>query len=397
MNTEALELEDAQARLLALVRPLPVEHVDMASARGHYLAEPLLALRTQPAAALSAMDGYAVRGGSAGPWRVIGESAAGRPFVGSISREDAVRIATGALLPAGCDAVVIQENCRRDGDALTLTDGAAPPIGAHVRPTGLDFTADAELLPAGTHIGPAQIALALAAGHTHLPVRRAPRIAVIETGDELAPPGAPSDPHRLPASNGAMLAAQFAALPGHVETIGPVTDTLEALAAAFARAETADLLVTSGGASVGDHDLLQPALAAWGAQAVFWRVAIRPGKPLLVAVRGAQIVIGLPGNPVSSYVTAFLFALPLARALMGARDPLPTAMIAKLAVPLATGGPRREFVRGVYRAGAVTAQRQQDSGTLHPLATSNALIDRSANASPADTGEEVDIYLLENG
>ena len=397
MNAEALELEDAQARLLALAVPLPVEHVEVAGARGRYLAEPLVALRTQPAAALSAMDGYAVLGGTAGPWRVIGESAAGHPFAGMVGAADAVRIATGAVLPAGSDAVAIQENCRRAGVVLTLTAGAPPSPGTHVRAAGLDFGTGADLLPAGTQLGPAQIALALAAGHTHLAVRRSPRIVVIETGDELAAPGVPTDPHRLPASNGAMLAAQFAALPVHVETIGPVADTLEALAAAFARAETADLVVTSGGASVGDHDLLQPALAAWGAQAVFWRVAIRPGKPLLVATRGAQIVIGLPGNPVSSYVTALLFALPLARALMGAGAPLPQAQTARLAAPLAAGGPRREFIRAVYRDGEVTAQRLQDSGTLLALARSKALIERAANAPAAAAGDDVKVYLLQNG
>ncbi len=397
MNAEALELEDAQARLLALARPLPVEHVDFPCALGRYLAEPLVALRTQPAAALSAMDGYAVLGGTAGPWRVIGESAAGHPLVGSIGAGDAVRIATGALVPAGADAVVIQENVRRDGDVLTLTAGAPPSPGAHVRAAGLDFGTGADLLPAGTHIGPAQIALALAAGHTHLAVRRLLRIVVIETGDELAAPGVPAAAHRLPASNGAMLAAQFAALPAQIESIGPVGDTLAALAAAFARAETADLVVTSGGASVGDHDLLQPALAAWGANGVFWRVAIRPGKPLLVATRGAQIVIGLPGNPVSSYVTALLFALPLARALMGSGDPLLSPIVAHLAAPLAPGGQRREFLRAVCAGGEVTPQRQQDSGTLLALATSNALIDRAANAAAAASGDAVRVYLIQNG
>ena len=396
MNAEALELEDAQARLLALVRPLPVEHVDVADTRGRYLAAPLVAFRTQPAAALSAMDGYAVRAG-AGPWSVVGESAAGHPYAGILAPAEAVRIATGAVLPAGADAVIIQENCDRDGDVLTQTAGAAPEPGAHVRAAGIDFHQGDELLAAGTLIGPAQIALALAAGHKYLAVRRAPRIAVIETGDELAPPGTPADLHHLPASNGAMIAAQFAALPGHLAIIGPVGDTLEALAGALVEAEGADLVVTSGGASVGDHDLLQPALAAWGAEAVFWRVAIRPGKPLLVATRGAQIIIGLPGNPVSSYVTALLFALPVGRALLGATSPLPETLSAKLAAPLAAGGPRREFVRAVYRGGTVTAQSQQDSGTLLALAKSNALIYRAAHAPAATAGSEVRVYLIQNG
>lgn len=394
-----LPLEEAQARLLALAVPLPVEHVAVEEAAGRYLAEPLRARRTQPAADLSAMDGYAVLAEPlAGPWRVIGESAAGHPFSGTVGAGEAVRISTGALMPTGAGAVVLQEDLVRTADTVTLTGSPPAPAGRHIRRCGMDFADGAELLGTGARIGPAQVSLGFAAGHTHLAVRRPPRLAILDSGDELASPGEPCPAHRIPASNGAMLAAMAAAtVPCVIDRLGPVADSLEALADALDRAEFADVIVTSGGASVGDHDLVRPALEAWGARIDFWKVAIKPGKPLLIAQRGHQIVVGLPGNPASSLVTAHFFLLPLLRALLGATQCLPLAVTTRLAAPLRAGGPRREFLRGRWDGTVVDTGHEQDSGALAALAASNVLIDRPANAPALGVGDPVTIFPLAHG
>jgi molybdopterin molybdotransferase len=261
----------------------------------------------------------------------------------------------------------------------------------------MDFAEGREVLAAGMRIGPAQAALAIAAGHSLIPVRRRPRLAIIDSGDELATDFDSCAPHQIPASNGAMLTAMAAALPCTAERLGPVADDMDALAQVLARAADADLIVTSGGASVGDHDLVRPALEAWGADIDFWRVAIKPGKPILVARKGHQLVLGLPGNPVSSYVTAYLFMLPLLRALLGAADPLPRGVHARLAAPLRPGGSRREFLRASWDGRGIAAHPIQDSGALASLAASNALIDRPAQAPAGEIGEDVLAYLLENG
>ena len=393
-----LPLEEAQARLLALAAPLPIEHIAVEEAQGYYLAAPLTAQRTQPAADLSAMDGYALAPGDLpGPWRVVGESAAGHPYAGTIRAGEAVRISTGALLPHGADIVLCQEDATRDGDTLRLTGTPPHPADAHIRRTGFDFGLGHPLLPAGTWIGPAQIALAMTAGHKHLPVHRAPRLAILDSGDELAPPGPDCPAHQIPASNGAMLAAMAAPLPSHIQRLGPVPDDQAALVAALHAASDADVIVTSGGASVGDHDLIRPALREWGADIDFWRVAIRPGKPLLIAQRGAQIVLGLPGNPVASLVTAHFFLLPLLRQMLGAARTLPMPMRATLAEDVGAGGARREFLRGAWDGQSVTPRMMRDSSALASMALSNCLIERAANAPPLQAGENVMIYLLQAG
>ncbi|OYZ29043.1 MAG: hypothetical protein B7Y31_12960 [Novosphingobium sp. 16-62-11] len=261
----------------------------------------------------------------------------------------------------------------------------------------MDFSAAGELMPAGTRIGPAQIALAIAGGHSHLPVRRLLKLAVIDSGDELVPPGQDAGLHQLPASNGPMLCAMAAALPVEIKALGPIPDQLEALTAALESANDADIIVTSGGASVGDHDLVRPALEAVGATLDFWRVGIKPGKPLLVARRWKQVILGLPGNPASAYVTAFLFLLPLLRASAGAAAPLPRTIPARLAAPLGKGGSRMEFLRAVWDGANVALDPLQDSGALSPLARANALVVREAWAEAKAAGTDVPVYLLENG
>jgi molybdopterin molybdotransferase len=396
-----LPLEEAQARLLAHVPPLATESLAPELALGRYLAEELLARRTQPAADQSAMDGYAVVPDDlAGPWRIIGESAAGHPFGGTLAPGTAARISTGALLPSGTGAVIVQEDIARDGQNISLTGQAPSPPAKHIRREGLDFRNGDLLLPPGTRIGPAQLGLAITAGHSQITVRRLPRIAIIDSGDELTSGGDACAAHQIPASNGAMLAALAAQVPCCIERLGPVADDLDAIADVLSRAEQADLIVTSGGASVGDHDLIRPALEAWGAKIDFWRIAIKPGKPLLVATRAKglehQLILGLPGNPVSSHVTAFLFMLPLLRALSGAAKPLPRTIRTTLSSPLEPSGSRREFLRARWDGAEIIAQSLQDSGAMASLANSNALIDRPANAPAASAGEQVFAYLLEN-
>ncbi|MCT2399520.1 molybdopterin molybdotransferase MoeA [Novosphingobium mangrovi (ex Huang et al. 2023)] len=401
-NVPPMPLEEAQERLLALVEPLPMQHVDIEGSIGRYLAEGLVARRTQPAADLSAMDGYAVTGDDmAGPWSVVGESAAGHPYPGEVASGQAIRISTGAVLPVGAEAVILQEDLARDDGRITLTGEPPEPKHKHIRRSGLDFVAGRELLAAGTLIGPAQAALALAAGHKHMPVCRKPRITVIDSGDELATDPETCEPHQIPASNGTMLLSMARTLPVTAERSGPIPDTLDALISAFDAAHRADVIVTSGGASVGEHDLVRPALEAWGATLDFWRVAIKPGKPILVARRerpeGTQIVIGLPGNPVSSFVTAYHFLLPVLRRLLGARHALPMSIVTRLGAPMRANGGRREFVRGSWDGQCVVPHSIQDSGALSALAASNVLIDRQAHAPQGEPGEEARVFLIENG
>lgn len=393
-----LPLAEAQRRLLALARPLGAEALATEAALGRYLAADLPARRTQPAADLSAMDGYAMGDPAAGPWKVVGESAAGRPFTGELVPGQAVRISTGALIPRGAGAVLLQEEALREGDDLALAPGGeASP--RHIRRRGFDFAEGDIVLRAGHPIGPGQLALALSAGHGsgRLDVGRLPRVAVIDSGDELVT-GAPNAlAHQLPASNGAMIAAMVAPLAASVERLGPVPDRMEALAHALAQAEGADVVVTTGGASVGDHDLVRPALEAWGATIDFWRVAMKPGKPLLLARRGEAFVLGLPGNPVSSYVTAFLLLLPLLRRLASAAAPLPYPLPARTAWALPPGGSRLEFVRARLVDGMVTPLDEQDSSGVRALAAADVLIERPIDAPAVAAGGEVRVYWLANG
>jgi molybdopterin molybdotransferase len=389
-----LALEDAQARLLALAPLLPIEAIPTEAALGRYLAEDIRAARTQPAADLSAMDGYALAPGD-GPWTFVGESRAGAPFAGCLSPNQCARISTGAVVPAGADRVLMQEDAVREGDRVTATD--LPPSGRHIRARGFDFNAGDLLLTRGTQMTPGRIALTLAAGHGQVMVPRRVRVAVMDSGDELAPDPSNCAPHQVPASNAAMIAAMLAPLGCEVTRLGPVPDTHTALTAALAEAESADILITSGGASVGDHDLVKPALADWGADIAFWKVAIKPGKPLLVATRGRQVILGLPGNPVSSFVTAFLFALPLVRAGQGDPAPLPRAAELRAGEALPAIGPRREFLRAVSDGATVRLAGSQDSSALSALAMANCLIDRAAGAAAVEAGEAVRVFYIQNG
>ncbi len=396
---EALALDEAQARLLALAPVLPVETIPVAAASGRMLAEDLHAARTQPPADLSAMDGYALCGDGPGPWQRIGESRAGAPFEATLTPGQCVRISTGAHVPMGADRVLLQEDAAIDGDQVTAAE--TPPAGRHIRARGFDFSEGSLLIERGTVMTPARIALAVAAGRSTLAAARPPHVAILDTGDELAADPAQCAPHQIPASNGAMLAAMLAPLGCTITRLGPVGDDHSALAAALARAEQADIVITSGGASVGDHDLVQAALARWGAQIAFWKVAMKPGKPMMVATRakiGApQLVLGLPGNPVSCFATAFLFALPVVRASMGAREALPLRYRLVTGEDLPPVGPRREFLRAVNDGGIARLVGSQDSSALMALADANCLIDRTAGSPALLKGSDVWGYLLHIG
>lgn len=389
-----LPVADAQARLFALARRLPIEMVPVGRSVGRWLARDILALRDQPWADLSAMDGYAVRAAEyPGPWRLAGESAAGAAHLPALSPGEAVRIFTGAPLPPGADAILMQENATRDGDLLRAS--ADPlPAGRHVRPAASDFARDTVLLRAGTRIGPAQIALAVLAGHGDLPVHARPRVALLSTGNELVPPGAPTPPGFLPSSNAPMLAAMLADVPCDVIDLGIIADDLDAMVAALEQAREADIIVSTGGASVGDHDLVRPAFAKAGGTLDFWKIRMRPGKPLMAGRLGGSLFLGLPGNPVSAFVTGTLFLLPLIRHLGGAADPLPPVGESRLASPLPATGDRDDYLRAWRSRDGAVSVTSQDSAATAAMAQADCLILRPAGSPPALPGDRVTVLPL---
>ncbi|VVT07133.1 Molybdopterin molybdochelatase [Sphingomonas sp. EC-HK361] len=392
--TPLIPVEEAQRRLLSTLTPVPIEHVTLTEAIGRWAAADMPARRDQPAVDLSAMDGYAIRHADMpGPWRIVGESAAGRPFDGTVGPGEAARIFTGAAMPAGTDSVLIQEEAARDGQHLTLTGEGPPARGRNVRPRGLDFFAGDTLVSAGERLTPARLAVLAIGGHSQVPVRRRVRVAIAATGDELVAAGQPVTGTALPESNRLLLSAMLADLPVDIIDLGILPDELTVLRDAFAGVE-ADLLVTTGGASVGDHDLVRPALEAAGGTIDFWRVALRPGKPMMAGRIGAMPVLGLPGNPVSAFVTALLFVRPVIAALAGAGDPLPVPVTATLGEDLPANGARTDYLRATLQAGRVFASTIQDSSMLRTLARADCLVIRPAHAASARAGESAEILLL---
>ncbi|OWK32167.1 molybdopterin molybdotransferase MoeA [Sphingomonas mucosissima] len=392
--SDLLPVAEAQARLLAASPPVGLETLPITEAVGRWAAAPILARRTQPAHDLSAMDGYALRFADLpGPWRVIGESAAGRPFDGAVNSGEAVRIFTGAEMPAGADTVLVQEEAARDGDRLTLNGEGPPRYAANVRRKGLDFSKGDPLVAAGERLTAARLAVAATGGAGDVSVRRRVRVAIAATGDELVEPGTPFGAHSLPESNRLLLRALLADLPVDIIDLGILPDRLDVLTRAFATVD-ADLLVTTGGASVGDHDLVQPALRAAGAGIDFWRVALRPGKPLMAGRRGEMAVLGLPGNPVSAFVTTLLFVKPLVAHLAGAADPMPVTTHAVLGEALPTNGPRTDYMRAELRNGRAFVASIQDSSMLLTLARAGCLIVRAAHDPARACGESAEILMI---
>ncbi|WP_277970713.1 molybdopterin molybdotransferase MoeA [Sphingomonas echinoides] len=388
-----LAVADALSRLLALAPVIATETVPLRAAGGRWATSDLAANRTQPARDLSAMDGYAVRFDDlGGPLRLIGESAAGNPFDGTLGAGETVRIFTGAALPPGADAVLVQEEAARDGD-IVRRSGDGPVRGGNIRRAGIDFTHNDTLIAMGDRLTPARIALAASGGHGSLTVARRVRVAIVASGDELTLPGAPLSDRTLPESNGVMLAAMLADLPVEIIDLGILPDRLDTITDAFRTVE-ADILVTTGGASVGDHDLIRPALAAAGGAIDFWRIALRPGKPMLAGKIGDMLVLGLPGNPVSAFVTATIFLKPLIAAMVGARDPHPVFYPAILGAPVRENDRRQDYMRAVTRDGRVYVAERQDSSLLKTLAGADCMIVRAPFAPAAAVGDSVEILPI---
>ncbi|MEO1265622.1 MAG: gephyrin-like molybdotransferase Glp, partial [Pseudomonadota bacterium] len=366
------------------------------------LAEPVVAAFDQPPFSASAMDGYAVISADVATLpaalNVIGEAAAGAGFAGTLGPGEAIRIFTGAPIPHGADAIIIQENTERDGDVVRVVDGAPDP--AHVRPRGADFRHGETLLEAGHVLSPRTLTLAAAAGYGAVSVRRRPRVAVIATGDELVAPGTPPGPDQIVCSNAFGIVAMLARAGAEPQFLGIARDTTADLEAMLARAADADLVITIGGASVGDHDLVGPVLRSAGVTMDFWKIAMRPGKPLMFGSRGGQRFLGLPGNPVSALICARLFALALTDRMLGHDHAQMTPETAQLSAPLPANGARTHYMRAVSTrdaAGAITvsAFRSQDSARLAPLTAADVLIIRPPNAPAAAPGETVEILRID--
>jgi molybdopterin molybdotransferase len=352
---------------------------------------------------MSAMDGYAVRSADASNvgarLKVIGEVAAGRPFETALDAGEAVRIFTGGVIPQGADAVVIQEDTVRDGDSIDITEAAI--AGRHIRPAGVDFREGDVLLRAGRRLTDRDLSLAAGMNYPQLGVRRRPKVAVLATGDELVMPGSTPGPGQIVYSNGYALRAMARSEGAETIDLGIAADTVAATTDGIRRARDsgADILITTGGASVGDHDLVKQSLEAEGVAMAFWRIAMRPGKPMMHGRLGAMRVIGLPGNPVSSYVCGFLFMVPLIRALAGRSDVHHATEAAVLGRDLAANDVREDYLRARLeeRADGVliaTPVDHQDSSLLGNLAAARALVIRSPFAPAAPVGSPCTILRL---
>ncbi len=395
-----LSFEAARDRLIALARPLPAEEVPIASAAGRRPAAPLVARLTRPDAPTSAMDGYALAFADAGqPLAIVGEAPAGRPFPRRLGRGEAVRIFTGGHLPPGADCVALQEDARVADGMLTLPAGAVSGPGDHVRAQAADFAAGDPLWPAGRALTPAALGLLASAGHASIAVHRKPRVALISTGDELVAPGMTPAPGQAVAANALALAALLEGHGAEIVAMPLVGDDLEVLERTLADAAArADLVVPIGGASVGDHDLVRPALASLGADIDFWRVALRPGKPLFAGRLGEAAVVGLPGNLASAFVCARLFLVVLLRAMGGASDPLDCWIDARLTTPLGANGPRAHAMRarledcGLERC--VTPDPRQDSALASVLARADCLLWRPPHAGPLPADATVPVLAF---
>ncbi len=397
-----MPVTEALQRVLADANALPAETVALNDALGCVLTEDVKALRTQPPAAVSAMDGYAVRAADIGTapvkLKLIGEVAAGHPFEGKVGAGQAARIFTGGVMPEGADTVVIQELTARDGDTVTIQKPTVK--GRNVRGQGIDFSQDQILLRKGRRLTDRDLMLAAAMNYPTLRVHRRPKVAVLGTGDELVAPGCTPGPGEIVYSNGFALLALARSEGAEVIDLGIARDRVEDIAAAVRRARAlgADILVTSGGASVGEHDLVQRALAAEGLALSFWRVALRPGRPMMHGRLGAMQVLGVPGNPVSSYVCAFLFLVPLIRRLAGRGDVVRIPEPARLGRDLPANDERTDYLRATLEAGpdglVATPVRSQDSSLMAPLAKADCLVIRAPNAPAAPAGSACVILKL---
>jgi len=391
-----ISVDEALARVLRPLDKLPPEQISLTDGLGRVLAEDLPARRTQPPFAVSAMDGYAVRADDVAripaELRIVAEVPAGAGFDGEVGAGEAARIFTGAPMPAGTDTVVIQEDTERDGDHVRVLETARR--GRYVRPAGLDFAEGDVLLRAGRRLTARDIGLAAAMNRPWLFVHRRPRVGILSTGDEIVMPGDPIGPHQIVSSNALALAAFVVACGGVPVSVGNAPDDPEALRRIAAATSGVDLLVTTGGASVGEHDLVREALAADGLELNFWQIAMRPGKPLMLGrYRGAPM-LGLPGNPVSTLVCALLFLKPALDRLSGVPDSAEPMPQARLAVPLPKNDRRQDYLRARLARAAdgaleVAPFEVQDSSMMRPLAAADCLVMRPPQAPAAAAGEMV--------
>ena len=398
-----MPVADALAAILEGSEPMGEEMVALEDTYHRVLARDIAARRTQPPQAMSAMDGYAVRAADAGQvntrLKVIGEVAAGRPFDRALGKGEAARIFTGGVIPDGADAVVIQEDTVADGNCITLTEAAA--TGRHIRPAGVDFREGDVLLSGGSRLTERDLSLAASMNYPELPVRRRPRVALLATGDELVMPGSTPGPGQIVYSNGYALRALARAEGADTIDLGVAADTVESTTAGIRRAREAgaDILVTTGGASVGDHDLVKESLEAENVTIAFWKIAMRPGKPMMHGRLGGMRVVGVPGNPVSSYVCTFLFVVPLIRALSGRKTLHHARETAVLGRDVGVNDVREDYLRARLEERAdgtlvATPVNHQDSSLLANLAAAQALVIRAPFAPAAKAGAVCEILRL---
>jgi molybdopterin molybdotransferase len=397
-----ISVEEARGRILDMLKPTPAEVVALAQAWYRVTACDVAARVTQPPADVSAMDGYALRAadGTAGAGlMVIGAAPAGHPFDGQVGPGQTVRLFTGSVVPAGADAILLQEDATRDGDSVRVNEAVV--AGRHIRRAGQDFAAGDVVVPAGRRITARDVGLAAAANHPWLSVRRRPRVAILATGDEIVMPGEPIPPGGIVSSNSHALAALVRAAGGE-PTILPIARDEHTEIGAVADSVTGmDILVTTGGASVGDHDLVIAALQARGMTLDFWQIAMRPGKPLLFGQLGATPVLGLPGNPVSAMVCAILFLLPALSRLAGLPAAPPPVSTAMLGAAVKANDQRADHLRATVntdRSGRIIATPfpVQDSAMVRRLANADALILRAPHAPALPEGADVGIIRLDS-
>lgn len=400
-----LPVAEAQQRIIDAVSPLPAEQISLTEGLGRVLAEDVAARRDQPPMAVSAMDGYAVRAADVedlpASLKVVGYAPAGHAFDGSVDPGEAVRIFTGAPVPDGADTIVIQENTEQTDETVKVVDGSAP-VGRFIRPAGLDFATGDVLLPRGKVLTARDVGLAAAMNVPWLQVHRKPRISILATGDEIVMPGDPIGRDQIVSSNALSLSAFIAAQGGDPVDLGIAPDEADGLKALASGARGSDILVTTGGASVGDHDLVQRVLGDIGLEVDFWRIAMRPGKPLMFGQIDGTYLIGLPGNPVSSLVCAIMFLAPALRKMLGMSDVLPTTTSAELGTDLPENDEREDYLRASLSrndAGSLiaTPYSKQDSSMFATIARADALVIRSPFAAAAKSGETVEIIPLKDG